>query len=151
MRVDEIVYRIFDGSRASLSELVEALCDRILPHRPSGYLEDRMAAVSDPDLILAEYRDAPVGFKLGYRTSATIYLSWLGGVGTEFRRLGIASRLTEYQHAHLVGIGMNAVETRTRANNSAMLIVNLKTGFEIVGLETDIYGRSLVLQRKNLN
>lgn len=146
----DITFQRFDGSRAVLLDLIQELCDRILPHRPAGYLHDRMPLVVDPDLFLAECAGRPIGFKLGYRTSATVYLSWLGGVDEEFRRMGIASRLTECQHAHLSAIGMLAVETRTRSSNSAMLVVNLRAGFEIVGLETDQYGRSLVLQRKTI-
>ena len=147
---DDIRYRRFEGSRAELERLLEALCDRILPHRPAALLEERMPFVTDPDLLLAEHHGMPVAFKLAYRTSKSRYLSWLGGVDEGYRRLGIASRLMDLQHDHLRSIGVEAVETRTRSNNRPMLILNLRAGFDIVGFETDAFGRSLVMQRKQL-
>ncbi|MGB0514854.1 MAG: GNAT family N-acetyltransferase, partial [Wenzhouxiangellaceae bacterium] len=66
------------------------------------------------------------------------------------RRQGFGARLMQVQHEHVRQLGYLSVTTRTRAANRAMLILNLKNGFEIVGFEVDGAGFTVVSQRKSL-
>jgi GNAT superfamily N-acetyltransferase len=149
--VNDIKLHCVRGATSELAPIIQKLCDRILPDRPTGYPEDRLGLLRTVELYLASVADRPIAFKLGYAVTKTVYFSWLGGVDESFRRRGVASRLASYQHRQLAETGMRAVETRTRSSNNAMLIVNLKTGFQIVGVEADPYGRFVVLQRKELD
>ena len=91
-----------------------------------------------------------VGFKLGYDREVGVFYSWLGGVRRDHRRRGVAAALMVMQHSDLRRDGYRCVETRARAENSAMIILNLKHGFEITGTEFDALRRFVVWQRKAL-
>ena len=75
----------------------------------------------------------PVGFKIGYNDTETVYHSWLGGVLPAYRGQGIATALMEWQHKRIARLGYTIVETRTRNRYKSMLILNIKHGFAIVG------------------
>lgn len=149
MVVDDISYRIIVDDAARDQAPLATLCGRVFGAFDPGYL-DRLASVVDPVLVQALHGDAPIGFKLGYRRGATLFYSWLGGVDPDWRRRGIAEQLTIIQHDRLMALGYATVETRTRANNNAMIILNLRSGFEVRGFEIDAAGNPVVTQRKRL-
>lgn len=136
------------AARAAQQELV-ALAQSVFPDFDADYLTDRLPGTSDPLLTVASHRDAWVGFKLGYRRGKCFY-SWLGGVVPEHRDKGIATALMEAQHDRAKALGYQSVLTRTRSPNRAMLILNLRNGFEICGYETDPAGHAVVTQIKDL-
>lgn len=144
----EIGYDILAGDDARAQPLAP-LCVRIFPGFDPAYL-GRLAHVDEPLLCRALAGGGMVGFKLGYRRGDALFYSWLGGVDPDFRRRGIAEALTGLQHETLVRRGYRFVETRTRAANAAMLIVNLRAGFTITGYETDAKDFAVVTQRKEL-
>ena len=146
----DISLAAFAGTREALLDIVETFCRDLFPDLPKSYVASRLEHIASPDLLLAKIEGRPVGFKLGYRLSDKLYFSWLGGVDMHHRRLGIASKLSHLQHACARDFGLDWVETRTRADNNAMLIVNLRSGFQIAGVEADSLGRFVVIQRKKL-
>jgi len=145
----EISHDILTGEQAR-GELLAPLCARVFPEFDAAYL-DRLAHVDDPLLCRALADGVLIGFKLGYRRGATLFYSWLGGVDPDFRRRGIADALGALQHQTVAALGYRNVETRTRAVNAAMLIVNLRAGFVITGYEMDARGFPVVTQRKTLD
>lgn len=146
----EVTYRRWDDPIAGAAEPLLALCKAVFPEFDDRYLLDRLPGLIDPDLWIAEPEGEWVGFKLGYRRGGDLLYSWLGGVHPSARRLGIASELTNRQHAHAATAGYRFVETRTRAMNNAMVIVNLQHGFHVAGFEVDSKGIPVVIQRKEL-
>lgn len=144
----EIGYDVLSGDDARAHALAP-LCARVFPSFDPAYL-DRLTHIDEPLLCRAFVGDDLVAFKLGYRRGATLFYSWLGGVDPDFRRRGIADALGALQHDTLFARGYRHVETRTRAANAAMLIVNLRAGFTIAGYETDANGIPVVIQRKEL-
>jgi len=74
-----------------------------------------------------------VGFKMGYAVGRQRYHSWLGGVRSDRRRQGIASRLMDGQHEWLRAQGYTSVETSAVPANAAMLMLNLRAGFRVIG------------------
>lgn len=89
--------------------------------------------VSRPDGVIAMATDhgRAVGFKIGYRESDTTFYSWLGGVLPDFRGQGIAQRLMQAQHEYCRQQGYRFVKTKTMNRWRAMLILNLKNGFDV--------------------
>ena len=146
----EIHYRRFDGPAEQIQELVLPMCVSSFVDFDPDYLCSRLPLVGGIRLWLTSVGEELIGFKLGYEREPRLFYSWLGAVHADFRARGVASRLMKRQHDELVEGGMRFVETRTRANNAAMIIVNLKNGFRIVGFEVDTTGRSIVWQRKTL-
>jgi hypothetical protein len=57
----------------------------------------------------------------------------------------------ERQHAHAAAAGYRFVETRTRAANNPMILLNLRHGFHVAGFEVDAKGIPVVIQRKALS
>jgi GNAT superfamily N-acetyltransferase len=71
--------------------------------------------------------------ELGYATGRRRYHRWLGGVRAEARRQGIALRLMNLQHDWLRAHGYGSVESSTVPDNAAMLSLNLRVGFRVIG------------------
>ena len=142
--------RHWDAPIAEAAAMLLTLCRATLDGFDDRYLLARLAKVDDPDLWLAEAEGTPVGFKLGYRRGAELLYSWLGGVHPDWRRHGIAAALMVRQHDHALAQGYRFIETRTRAANNAMLILNLRHGFHVCGHEVDARGIAVVTQRKTL-
>lgn len=147
---DDIACRHHDGSIEAAAAPLLALCRAVFADFDDCYLTARLPYLADPSLWLAERGGEWIGFKLGYRRGPELLYSWLGGVVPEARGTGVASELMRRQHEHAATQGYAMVETRTRAANNAMLIVNLRHGFHIAGFETDARGIPVVIQRKAL-
>ncbi len=93
---------------------------------------------------------AMVGFKLGYRRSDSVFESDRGGVRPDARRQGVATALMLRQHQWCQEKGFKTIKTVTNADNRAMLILNLRSGFEIVGCVMSRRNRLKVLLEKPL-
>lgn len=145
-----ISYRTFDAPIAEAAAPLLDLCNRAFDGFEPDYLLDRLPRLADPVLLLALDGSQWVGFKLAYRRGTTMLYSWLGGVDPAFRRHGIASALMTRQHQAAAMAGYRTVETRTRATNNGMLILNLRHGFQVCGFEVDAGGLPIILQRKAL-
>jgi GNAT superfamily N-acetyltransferase len=144
-------YQIHTGDDARRSGELLALCVAAFAQFSPAYLADRLGRITDPCLVAARLDDGSLaGFKLGYRRGSALFYSWLGAVHPHSRRQGIARELTQRQHEWAKAQGYRRIETRTRAVNRAMLILNLAAGFEVYGFENDSSGHAVVSQRKIL-
>jgi GNAT superfamily N-acetyltransferase len=143
-------YERWQGGMADVAPRLLALCRSIFPEFTDAYLLDRLPALTDPMLWLAIEEGEWKGFKLGYRRGCDLLYSWLGGVAPDLRGKGVASELMRLQHADATAEGYRFVETRTRAENNPMILLNLRHGFRIAGFETDSRGIAVVIQRRTL-
>jgi len=143
---------LIQGAAVATAEpMLASLCTRVFDSFDPEYLAQRLGHLVDPVLHIAQGCDgAPLGFKLGYRRGPALLYSWLGGVIPGARGQGLAARLMQAQHDWATAKGYAAVETRTRASNSAMIIVNLKAGFQITGVEAGDAGHMMVILRRTL-
>lgn len=151
MAVD-LVFEIVEGEQAlGLSNEILGLGHVLFPDFTDGYLLDRLPTVSGLALVAAHDPDGMLlGFKLGYARCDDTFYSWLGGIHPSIRRMGVARQLMQRQHDWARDRGYAAVETRTRTVNNAMIILNLQSGFQIVGYEVDESGHGIVTQRATL-
>lgn len=101
--------------------------------------------------ILAVEGDTLIGFKLGYPHPDDIFYSWLGGVHVAHRGQGIASQLMKQQHEHIKTLGFYKVRTYGRNTFKAMLITNLKHGFDILSTFIDEKGRHKIIFEKTID
>lgn len=92
-----------------------------------------------------------VAYKIGYSLCRGKFYSWLGGVDPAYRNLGIASTLMEKQHTYLKANGYKVVQTKTKNKWRSMLILNIKSGFNIIGTYTDDKGEPKIILEKRLN
>ena len=105
---------------------------------------DRLLTV----LALAEQRI--VGFKIGYRIAPRTFYSWVGGVDPEFRGRGIAAELMRRQHEWCFRNGFERVRTKTMNRFKPMLILNLKSGFDVAEVYRDRREQIKIILEKDL-
>ncbi|WP_409271355.1 GNAT family N-acetyltransferase [Neobacillus sp. SCS-31] len=91
-----------------------------------------------------------VGYKIGFELDETKFYSWLGGVHPAHRNHGIASTLMYQQHHYLKQNGYTSVQTKTMNKWRGMLILNIKSGFNIIKTYTDKNGRHKIILEKDL-
>lgn len=139
-----------EGEEARNDGELLAACREIFSDFDEDYLTQRLRRVADPALTAAWNGNQLVGFKLAYRRGPTLLYSWLGGVHPRFRRQRLAARLMDLQHEWAKRAGYSIIETRTRAANNSMIVLNLRHGFELCGYEVDSKGVPVVTQRKLL-
>ncbi|MGI2192609.1 GNAT family N-acetyltransferase [Shewanella baltica] len=100
-------------------------------------------------LILVAYVEGELaGFKLGYEQEEAIFYSWLGGVASDFRRLGLAQSLLEYQETWARRQGYNHIQVKTMNRFPAMLNLLISNQYLITELNAD--PRSLVDHKLHL-
>lgn len=91
-----------------------------------------------------------VGYKLGYEEEPNSFYSWLGGVDENHRNQGVASGLMNRQHMYLKDNGYRIVQTKTKNEWRNMLILNIKSGFNVIGTYTDEQGETKIILTKYL-
>lgn len=143
-------YRQWNGTITDAATPLLALYEAVFEQVDAAYLLDRLPGMADPMLWIAEDAEGWIGFKLGYRRGASLLYSWLGGTHPRGRGQGIASALMLRQHEAAAAMGYARVETRTRAANNAMLMLNLRHGFHVCGYELDAREIPVVTLRKTL-
>lgn len=92
-----------------------------------------------------------MGFKIGYELDHHTFYSWLSGVDSEYRNRGIASRLMAEQHQYLRENGYQIVRMKTMNRWRAMLLLNIKSGFNIIDTCIDEKGLHKIILEKSLH
>ncbi|MCL1090816.1 GNAT family N-acetyltransferase [Shewanella profunda] len=88
-------------------------------------------------ILLAFVEGELAGFKLGYEQEETIFYSWLGGVASDFRRLGLAQSLLEYQETWARRQGYNHIQVKTMNRFPGMLNLLINNQYMITELKAD--------------
>ncbi|MEK6772932.1 MAG: GNAT family N-acetyltransferase [Bdellovibrionota bacterium] len=100
-------------------------------------------------LIIASIENQPAGFKIGYEKTPQEFYSWLGAVLPDFRGLGIASDLMQSQHEWCRKQDYTKIQTKTQNRFQAMLLLNIKNGFEIISTDpTDKDGMKILMEKR---
>ena len=90
---------------------------------------------NDKEMILGCYvffHEHLIGFKIGFQIEPYVFESWRGGVTKEFRGQGIATHLMKLQHQWCKNNNFRKIITVTNTNNTAMMLLNSKHGFEVI-------------------
>ena len=119
---------------AAVTEATASLLAEVLGRPLGPDFGWNLANQPEVSLVTCSEDGAIIGAKLGFARSRERYYSWLGGVEASWRQHGVATELMQRQHAWCRERGFELVETRTLNRWRGMLILNLKLGFEIVGV-----------------
>ena len=149
---DRVAYQLIEGALSSetLSSVValyektfEAAGDKI-----------RKTLLTKEDSITIVASDAPhqeiVGFKVGYPQKDHRFYSWLGGVHPTYRRQGIGSELMRQQHDYCQRAGFHTIRTKTTNQWRAMLLLNIRHRFDVIGTYVDEQGDVKIILEKRL-
>ncbi|MGL5392924.1 MAG: GNAT family N-acetyltransferase [Shewanella sp.] len=122
-----LIHQIVELSQ-QIPELDRPLSTQVLLERLAG---------KNGLLLLAYVEGELAGFKLGYEQDATTFYSWLGGVATDFRRLGLAQSLLEYQETWARRQGYRHIQVKTMNRFPAMLTMLINNQYLISELRAD--------------
>ena len=100
--------------------------------------------------VIASEHDRVVGFKIGYPQKKALFYSWLGGVHPAHRGRGIGKELMHRQHTYCRRAGFRTVRTKTTNRWRAMLLLNIRCGFHIIGTYVDERGEIKIMLEKKL-
>lgn len=100
--------------------------------------------------VLAYNDTILIGFKIGYPYNETTFYSWIGGVKQTFRQQGVAKQLALLQQQWAKENGFEKLRTKSMNNFKAMMIMNLKNGFNITKVYTNTKGQTKVVFEKEL-
>ncbi len=141
-----IEYRICSGTidAETVAEMARVVESCFGAEWTNGFA-GRVAEKRSSCVVMASEEGEPVGFKLGYERGREEFYSWLGGVLPRHRRRGVAAEMMKRQHEWCRENGYRFVVTETLNDNAAMLILNLRSGFRIVGTRLDERGLKVVL------
>lgn len=140
-----------DLSKPESRQLLGAIkLDRLLfGHAHSCTLSTEIRRKYRPSLFVALASDGEViGFKLGYERKYQNYYSWMGGVDPEHRAQGVGKALMKAQHAWAESQGYHAIRTQSKNKWRDMIILNLKSGFNIIGTFQDDEGDTKIMMEK---
>ncbi len=113
----------------------------------SRRLENRHNAL----MMVAELEKEPVGFSCGYELRPSTYYSWLSGVITSARRMGVATQLLLAEHAWAKEKGYEMARFECYNKHKAMVMLATRTGYDIAGTRYDSHmAGNLVIFEKNL-
>ena len=100
--------------------------------------------------VLAYSNNVLTGFKVGYPYDEIIFYSWIGGVLPKFRRQGIAKHMALLQEQHAIQNGYKRLKKKSMNRFKAMMITNLKNGFNITKVYTNTKGQTKIVFEKEL-
>jgi len=155
--IDAVVFRSLcapAGSAAALLDLIAAGTETAQRALPMGWRrtpEQVADVLLERRLWLAQFAVVGarvVGFKLGYGRRPERFYSWLGGVHPDFRRRGIARRFMVEQHDWCAARGVEVIETATTNGFRGMLLLNLHSGFDVVGTRTTDGQLSILMSKR---
>ena len=126
-------------------EVTEVSIDQVvklsknIPEFSDGYTEEeyykRMKGKA-PLILMAFTEGVAAGFKVGYdKFGDGSFYSWMGGVISEFRQMGIAQKLAQCQEEIVKEKGYQSIKMKTRNHLKTMLLFALSNGFLITGVE----------------
>ena len=147
-----ITYQTFENQLPeAILEAVLTLHFQVFSGQPRAELTQEISEASSLLTIAAFENNVMIGYKMGYRRKEDHFYSWLGCVLPSHRGRGIASQLMALQHDWCLANGYHTIRTMTYNQWRNMLILNLKHGFNIVGLLADNAGEPKIILEKKLS
>ena len=88
-------------------------------------------------LLIAKIEGEVAGFKLGYQNADDTFYSWLGGIVPDYRGLGLAKSLLEYQERWAKQQGYKLMEVKTQNCFPVMLNMLINNQYQITAMTAD--------------
>jgi GNAT superfamily N-acetyltransferase len=110
-------------------------------HQSLSTLADDLQEQQDVLCLIAHLEGNPIGFKVGHRDRAGVYYSKCGGVLKDYRRLGLATRMHQWQVTFAKARGYRRIWFNTFNYFDNMVRFGLRHGFVPISIEHRELGR----------
>ena len=130
---------------------INELYHRIFDDADTELLHQRLSEQHDILILTARVDNILVGFKIGYRYNENTFYSWLGGIDLKYRQQGIATQLAKMQEHISKEKGYLKLRTKSMNRFKPMMSLNLKNGFDIVGVYTNEIGQTKIIFEKRIH
>ena len=146
-----ISYNIFedDLSNNLFTELLN-LYNQLFEDADLEFFKTRFTTQANICSVLAFKKTQLIGFKIGYPVENNTFYSWIGGVNSEFRNIGIGKQLATLQENYAIQKGFSVLKTKSMNRFKPMMILNLKNGFNITKVYTNTKGQTKIVFEKQL-
>jgi GNAT superfamily N-acetyltransferase len=147
---DIIIEKFLDYTPELVARILEMEQSVFDPPLSEEIVSQELEGRKDLLALFAFSQDICCGFKIGFQHSPEIFYSWVGGVVATHRRLGIATKLMKIQHAMVKDMGYKFVRTSTKNRYRDMLLLNIKFGFDVTGLQKKLREKdlSIILEKE---
>lgn len=125
---------IREGSFSEALEVLRELpeFDRLLS---TDHYMERMANKTQL-IVIAIINNQVAGCKVAYdRFEDGSLYSWLGGVIPQYRKMGLAKKMADYQEAWALYNGFSAIRFKTLNRHKAMLTFAINNGFQVFNVK----------------
>ncbi len=147
-----ILYDEIEGKPdEAVLEKIKAFFVSIFSNANTAKFDKKLNQASNIFTVLALLEKRIVGFKIGYQIEPGTFYSWVGGVDKSFRQRGIAAELMKRQHDWCARNDFQIVKTKTTNQFKSMLILNIKSGFDIIEVYSDINKERKIVLEKHLD
>ena len=146
-----ISYNIFEGDLSNnlFTELLN-LYNQLFEDADLEFFKTRFTTQANICSVLAFKKTQLIGFKIGYPVENNTFYSWIGGVNSEFRNIGIGKQLATLQENYAIQKGFSVLKTKSMNRFKPMMILNLKNGFSITKVYTNTNGQTKIVFEKQL-
>jgi GNAT superfamily N-acetyltransferase len=121
---------------AELAASFEALIPEFEPRHDAEAIRRRLG--DRRSLMIGAYIDGePVGYKIGYAESSTVFYSWIGGVLPHARRRGVARLLMRHQESWCARERFQKIRVKTHNGYRAMLQFLIADGYDVTSADLD--------------
>lgn len=146
-----ISYNIFEGDLSNnlFTELLN-LYNQLFEDTDLEFFKTRFTTQANICSVLAFKKTQLIGFKIGYPVENNTFYSWIGGVNSEFRNIGIGKQLATLQENYAIQKGFSVLKTKSMNRFKPMMILNLKNGFSITKVYTNTKGQTKIVFEKQL-
>jgi len=152
MKTHDVVFKNLEGTPdVSLLDQVVALWLDVFPSADFATISTELRQKASLLLTVALQGAKVIGFKVGYAVDAKHFQSWLGGVQEQYRNIGVGNELTKMQHEWCRNKKLQFIRTWTQNESKAMLVLNIKNGFDILGTYVENDGQIKILMQKRLS
>lgn len=149
--MNNIKIEVFTSLNEKNKQIINQLESQIFqtPMTPNE-LESELNSKYGLIALIAFSENTPCAFKIGYEQSPKRFYSWIGGTHPDFRNKGIAQMLMNKQHEIVKEKGYVFISTQTKNEFKEMLILNIKSGFEIIGVRQSLNSHkpAILLEKK---
>ena len=100
--------------------------------------------------VLTYSKNLLIGFKVGYPYDNETFYSWIGGVLPNHQQQGVGAHMAKIQEDFARNNGYKKLRTKSMNTYKAMMILNLKNGFDITSVYTNTKNQTKIVFEKQL-